>query len=188
MRIIAGDAKGRTIIAPKGQSTRPTQDYVREALFNIIQRDVPGAVVLDLFAGSGALALEALSRGADYAVLVDKARPAMDCIRRNISTLGACESTLCLQADWRKALQKPLPKTFDLVFLDPPYSLTLYQEITDMLAEQNLLREDALIIIEHRKNESFSLSPTFTLQDQRHYGDTGIRFYRFHAGGHDHAI
>ena len=183
MRIIAGIARGRTLLAPKGLNTRPTQDYVRESLFNIIQQDVPGATVLDLFAGSGALALEALSRGAEYVVLADKDRQAADCIRKNIETLGVAEQATFLHTDYRKALQRTFPKPFDLVFLDPPYRLTLYQQITDTLASRSMLADDALIVIEHRKNESFSLSPMFMLKDHRTYGDTAIRLYRFQAGG-----
>ncbi len=183
MRIIAGMARGRTLLAPKGLNTRPTQDYVRESLFNIIQRDVPGAIALDLFAGSGALALEALSRGAEYAVFVDKDRQAADCIRKNIETLGVAEQTTFLHTDYQKALQRSFPKPFDLVFLDPPYRLTLYQQMTDTLANRSLLADDALIVIEHRRNEAFSLSPMFILEDQRTYGDTAIRLYRFQAGG-----
>ena len=183
MRIIAGTARGRTLIAPKGQSTRPTQDYVRESLFNIIQRDVPGATVLDLFAGSGALALEALSRGAESAVLADKARPAVDCIRRNIDALVFSDQAVFLQADWRKTLRQPFDRPFDLVFLDPPYSLALYREITDTLNDQKLLADGALIVIEHRRDVPVSLSPLFALTDHRNYGDTEIDFYRFQAGG-----
>jgi 16S rRNA (guanine966-N2)-methyltransferase len=183
VRIIAGSARGRALLAPKGQSTRPTQDYVRESLFNIIQRDVPGAVVLDLFAGSGALALEALSRGAEHAVLADKARQAADCIRRNLRTLGFAGQAVCVQADWRKTLKQTFVRPFDLVFLDPPYDLTLYREIADMLAEQALLADRALIVVEHHRDSAFTLSPAFVLTDQRTYGDTAIHFYRFQAGG-----
>lgn len=183
MRIIAGNARGRTLSAPKGQSTRPTQDYVRESLFNIIQRDVPGAEVLDLFAGSGALALEALSRGADHAVLADKAKPAADCIRRNIDMLGYAGQSVLIRADWRKALRQTFERPFDLVFLDPPYSLTLYREIAETLRESRLLADGALIVIEHRRDAAAELSPPFILTDHRTYGDTEIHFYRFQTGG-----
>ncbi len=161
---------------------------MRESLFNIIARDVPGATVLDLFAGSGALALEALSRGAEYAVLADKARLATECIRRNIDTLGFGGQAAFIQADWRKALRQKFERPFDLVFLDPPYSLTLYREITDMLNEYELLANDALIVIEHRRNEAIALSPLFISTDHRPYGETEIHFYRFQAGGQNNEV
>ena len=186
MRIIAGSAGGRTIVSPKGQNTRPTQDHVRESLFNIIRRDVPDTKVLDLFAGSGALGLEALSRGACRAVLADKAGKAIDCIRRNVETLGFAQQSTVLRGDWRGVLQRLENSSFDLVFLDPPYSLTQYREITDALIENELLSDDALIVIEHRKDVMPELSPPFTLKNNRTYGDTVIHFYRFNAGGnHD---
>ena len=186
MRIIAGTARGRTIIAPKGQNTRPTQDYVRESLFNIIQRDVPEANVLDLFAGSGALALEALSRGARRAVMADQSRQAIECIRRNTETLGFSQQTLIAQGDWKSVVQRIENETFDLVFLDPPYQLSKYGEITDRLQNRQLLARDALIIIEHRKDVDIALSTDFVCGGFRTYGgDTVIHFYRFNAGGNN---
>jgi len=185
MRIIAGTARGRTLIAPKGRSTRPTQDYVRESLFNIIQRDVPDAVVLDLFAGSGALALEALSRGAAQAAMVDRSRQAIDCIRRNTEALGFTERANILQGDWRSAIER-LSNTqnrFDLVFLDPPYDLVLYAGITELLRTDKLLAQGALIVIEHQRNASLELSPFFLLRDIRTYGDTAIHLFTFDTGG-----
>ena len=185
MRIISGSARGRTLTAPRGRDTRPTQDYVRESLFNIIQRDVPGSTVLDLFAGSGALALEALSRGASRAVLADRSRQATECIRRNAETLGFTEQSEILQCDWRTALAR-LARSgacFDLVFLDPPYELALYPEMVESLASRQLLADGALIVIEHRKDIRFDLSPSFKPRDLRTYGDTGIHLYTYQPGG-----
>ena len=188
MRIIAGDARGRTILAPKGQTTRPTQDYVRESLFNIIQRDVPGSVVLDLFAGSGALALEALSRGAARAVLADSSRSASECIRRNVETLRYADRAVLYQGDWRAVLRQ-IPKAgsaFNLVFLDPPYQLTQYREITEQLRTAGMLAKGALIVIEHRKDVAADLSPFFRMNDRRNYGDTVISLFIFDTGGNLH--
>lgn len=185
MRIIAGQARGRTLFAPKGQLTRPTQDFVRESLFNIIQRDVPEAVVLDLFAGSGALALEALSRGAAKAVLVDCSRQAVACIRRNVEATKTSEQATILPCDWRMAVEK-LKGTgirFDLVFLDPPYLLTQYPEMTELLIDRALLADGALIVIEHRKDVRFALNPSFLPRDLRTYGDTEISLYTYRPGG-----
>ena len=185
MRIIAGKARGRTLFAPKGRHTRPTQDFVRESLFNIIQRDVPDATVLDLFAGSGALALEALSRGAERAALSDRSRQAVECIQRNTDTLGFTEQATILQCDWHAALERltSADLRFDLVFLDPPYELTQYPEMTELLANRRLLADGALIVIEHRRDIRFDLSPSFAQRDVRSYGDTEIHLYTYRQGG-----
>jgi 16S rRNA (guanine966-N2)-methyltransferase len=185
MRIIAGTARGRTLVTPKGRSTRPTQDYVRESLFNIIQRDVPEAVVLDLFAGSGALALESISRGAAKAALADCSRQAIECIRRNAETLGFSDRTTILHGDWRAAADRLSAAgfRFDLVFLDPPYDLTQYAEITEALHNRALLAQEALIIVEHQKDVALDLSPSFILRDMRTYGDTVIHLFTFDTGG-----
>ena len=123
MHIIAGQRRGAQLFAPKGMDTRPTQAKVKESLFNIIQFYVPDARVLDLFSGSGNLALEALSRGAETAVMVDMDREAAACIRRNVEKLRFESCTQLLKCDWRQAVMQL--KTggcapFELVFLDPP--------------------------------------------------------------------
>ena len=119
MRIIAGQCGGAQLYAPRGMDTRPTQDKVKESLFSIIQAYVPGAQVLDLFAGSGALALEALSRGADFAALADRDREAVSCIRRNGEKLRFMDAMRIYAGDWRQALSqmKGEERRFDLVFL-----------------------------------------------------------------------
>jgi 16S rRNA (guanine966-N2)-methyltransferase len=185
MRIIAGQARSRTLFAPKGRDTRPTLDFVRESLFNIIQRYVPDASVLDLFAGSGALALEALSRGAKQAVLADQSRRAIECIRRNVNTLGFAEDADILQGSWGGVLERltQAGRRFDLVFLDPPYSLTQYPEIMETLSRHKLLQSGALIIIEHQKDVCFNLPQNFVPKDCRTYGDTAITMAAFDIGG-----
>ena len=178
MRIIAGTAKGSQIFAPKGQDTRPTQDRVRESLFNILQGDVPDAVVLDLFAGSGALALEALSRGSAEAVLVDGGQEAMGCIQRNLSKLNFESRALTMKCDWQTALQQlsGRGKKFDLIFLDPPYLMTDTLEICLQLVSKELLMQDALIVVEHRKGKEPGEHPLFQKRKMRSYGDTEISF------------
>ena len=125
MRIIGGDARGRTIVAPAGAKTRPTQDYVRESLFNIIRWDVEDARVLDLFAGTGALSLEALSRGARSAVLVDMDRAAGAAIRKNMETSRLSEKCRLIPRDYHAAMDVLAAEgaRFDLVFIDPPYKM-----------------------------------------------------------------
>ena len=125
MRIIAGEAKGRKLYAPGGEDTRPTADRIRESVFGILGSRTQGARVLDLFGGTGALALEALSRGATGATIVDSNVKAVACIRRNAeAVLGAeCSARAeIIRADYRKAIER-LTGAYDLVFLDPPYRM-----------------------------------------------------------------
>ena len=184
MRIIAGEARGRTIIAPKGQDTRPTQDYVRESLFNILRSDVEGAQVLDLFAGSGALALEALSRGAESAVMVDCAADAIQCIQRNVDALRMTERAMVIRADWQPALERLTRSgaVFTLVFLDPPYRMGDLGPLCRQLADHGLLAPDALLVVEHSREFPPTPGPTFSQRDVRRYGDTEIHFFTFQGG------
>lgn len=187
MRIIAGSAKGSQIFAPKGQDTRPTQDRVRESLFNILQGHVEDAHVLDLFAGSGALSLEAISRGAKMAAMVDQAQDAMVCIQRNIAKLGFGDRTLTLKCDWKKALARLSEEgyAFDLVFLDPPYRIEDTGEMCDQMADIHLLRPEALMVIEHRKDVRPTPGEAFAYQQTRLYRDTEISFFTYTGGGAD---
>ena len=179
MRIIAGNARGRTLTAPAGSTTRPTQDYVRESLFNILMPRLEGARVLDLFAGTGALSLEALSRGADSAVLCDRDRPALACIRRNIESVGVGSRCRVFSGDYLSCLRSLCGKgAFDIVFLDPPYRMENTGEICEMLSEYALLTRDALIVVEHRRGLPPVLGECFESTDCRRYGDTEITFVR----------
>ena len=125
MRIIAGSARGTPLLAPRGMDTRPTQDKVKESLFNMLQGAWEGGAALDLFAGSGALGLEAVSRGAELAVLVDQSKEAAQCIRRNIEKLRFQDRAELLNCDWKQAVSKLARegRRFELVFLDPPYRM-----------------------------------------------------------------
>lgn len=184
MRIIAGEARGRTLQAPKGMDTRPTQDYIRESLFNILRLQVEQAQVLDLFAGSGALALEAISRGAAHAVLVDMAPSAIACIQKNVETLRYQEQTTVLRADWRMALERlaTSEQRFSLVFLDPPYRMTDTNTVCERLAACGLLLPGALVVIEHRRGVEAPPAQAFTKKDARLYGDTQIDFWNYNGG------
>ena len=146
MHIIAGQRRGAQLFAPKGMDTRPTQAKVKESLFNIIQAYVPEARVLDLFAGSGNLALEALSRGAQHAVMVDMDREAAACIRKNVDKLRFEDCTSLYKCDWRQAIAQMKAQgvePFDLVFLDPPYRMLELNEMCAALADSGLLAEEA---------------------------------------------
>ncbi len=183
MRIIAGSAKGSQIFAPKGHDTRPTQDRVRESLFNILQGEVQGATVLDLFAGSGALALEAISRGASQAVAVEHDRGAMVCILRNIAKLGFVEQVQALGCDWLQATKKlqAMGMRFDLVFLDPPYAMVEVGEVCAQMERMSLLQAGALLVVEHIRGSPPSPPQAFHLRTRRVYGDTEITLLDYRA-------
>ncbi|MBU4033405.1 MAG: 16S rRNA (guanine(966)-N(2))-methyltransferase RsmD, partial [Proteobacteria bacterium] len=155
MRIISGSARGRKLLAPGqlfGDLIRPTSDRAREAIFNILAAKIADARVLDLFAGTGALGLEALSRGASLAVFVDGQRSVTELIQRNITLCGFSERATVLQRDLARGLSfltaiQPLPE-FDLVFLDPPYGSTFAQRGLEYLADGTFLGAKAIIVLE----------------------------------------
>lgn len=188
MRIIAGTAKGRTIAAPKGMDTRPTLDRVRESLFSILMPWLPDARVLDLFAGSGALGLEAISRGAQEAVFADIARAAQEAVQGNIETLRMQGSATLLRMDWRMALRKLASegKPFDLVFLDPPYQLAQAGEMLETLRESGLLTEESLVVYEHGADTPPDTTG-WHVHDERTYRDTIITFLQLPEGGNGDA-
>lgn len=181
MRIIAGSKRGATIYAPRGQDTRPTQDRVRESLFNIIRAWIPDASVLDLFAGSGALGLEAVSRGAREAVLVDCAQEAYAVVCRNIDKLGFADRARALRLDCDRALQRLSREgaRFDVVFLDPPYRMEDTGALCRSMRALGLLRDGALIVIEHRAGAVPQPGEGFRPLDERRYHDTAIHMFAF---------
>lgn len=180
MRIIAGTARGRAIETPGGWGTRPTQDRVREALFSILQMRIEGACVLDLFAGSGALGLEALSRGAAQAVFVDNSAECVRLVAKNADKLGFSERCVILRDDYRRALQR-MPEgqpAFDIVFLDPPYRLGAVPAALELLFGRGLMRAGAVAACEHDANTMIEDDPggLYAVRDRRRYGSTGYTF------------
>jgi 16S rRNA (guanine966-N2)-methyltransferase len=177
MRIVAGRFGGRGLVAPRGRATRPTSDRVREALFSILisSGSVDGARVLDLFAGSGALAIEALSRGALHAVLIDSSAAAVAAIRRNLAAVGADADVR--RQDALKYLEgaRRDARLYDLVFLDPPYrhASALGRELSSALGP--VLAPAARVVAESDRRAPLELD--LTLLDERRYGDTLIRIY-----------
>jgi len=173
MRVVAGEYRGRRLIAPKGTATRPTADRVREALFNILG-DVSGAVVLDLYAGSGALGIEALSRGAAAATFVDRDERALAAVRSNLEAFGAVARVV--RSDAIAFLRRDQGAMYDLVFADPPYDSApeLGTGLSELLPE--VVAEDAVIVTESDKRSPLEL--TLPLADERTYGDTRIAIHR----------
>ena len=179
MRVIAGEMRSRKLKAPEGMDTRPTADRVKEALFSIIQAKLYGARVLDLYAGSGALALEAISRGADSAVLVDCAAKACQAIQENIDALNCGDRAKLLRMKDTAALAALQARgdRFDLIFLDPPYRMDT-APICRAIMEGNLLRPGGMIVIEHGRETPPHIDQPLVMTDHREYGELLSDFRR----------
>lgn len=169
MRIIAGQWRGRRISAPAGREVRPTGDRVREAWMSILQHRLPGAHVLDLFAGSGALGLEALSRGAVHADFVENGAASVRTIRENIATLDAGDRATVHRTDALRFIETLEPETHDVAFADPPYRLGLAVAVAERWLEKPFA---GVIGIEHEARLAMPEGG-----DSRRYGDTVITFY-----------
>ncbi len=177
MRIIAGSARGRSFDAPQGRDTRPTLDRVKEAIFGSIQFQVPGAVVLDLFSGSGNMGLEALSRGAKEAVCVDASPACAALIRKNGEKLGLNEGLRVLNADYRAALSTMLyeGKQADLVFLDPPYASGFAADAVQVIFREGLLKPGGAVIVEHAWDQPPALGEgPWQVARVKKYGACGV--------------
>ena len=171
MRLIAGNLKGRRLTPPKDQLSRPTADRAREALFSILSsRDaIPdGGLVLDCFAGTGALGLEALSRGAARATFMERHPAALSVLKANIDDLGVAATCTILKVDATKP--PPAPHPCDLAFLDPPYNQGLVVPCLESVLRQGWLKPAATIVVEISATESIALPPAFVQQDERRYG------------------
>jgi len=182
MRITSGTFRGRVLKTPKGEATRPTSGLARETLFNILARDIPDARVLDLFAGSGSVGLEALSRGAAHAVFVEKARPALACLRENIVALGVADRVAVLPLPVDRALDNlaRAGETFDLIFLDPPFAdAEACARILTAVADTCLLAPDGHLVAQHDArlplSERAGKLERYRLQK---IGDNALSFWR----------
>ncbi len=187
MRIVAGKYRSQAIEAPKGLATRPTLDRVRQALFNVLEHgpaqvDFEGARVLDLFAGSGALGLEALSRGARFAIFVDDQPAARAVIRRNVEALGLTGTTKIWRRDATKLGDAGRLAPFDVVFCDPPYGKGLGEQALAAAADGLWLAPHGIAVLEERAGvETTPLSSAFAVIDRRRYGETDILIARLES-------
>jgi 16S rRNA (guanine966-N2)-methyltransferase len=190
MRIIAGSARGRRLEAPKGRTVRPTSDRVREALFSSLRDEVPRAAVLDLFAGTGALGIEALSRAAASATFVEREPAVVQALRRNIATAGVEDRALVVRADATGFVDRPRGGPFTLVFADPPYDQP-FEMVVDLLVRLHTaggLAHPAIVVVERDKRdpaladldgaEHVDARGLLAIDRQRSYGDTVLLYLR----------
>lgn len=178
MRVISGKARGITLKTPQGQKTRPTADRVKEAMFSIIQFDIPGAKVLDLFGGTGQLGIEALSRGASQAVFVDFQDDACKLIRENLRRVGMSDQAQVVRGDYLAYL-RTCRETFDLVLLDPPYAEVFMENALNMLAEIDILQSGGIIVCERPIGKDIPWEyPGYQRSKDYKYGNTLITLYR----------
>ena len=181
MRIISGKARGTKLYTLEGTNTRPTLDRVKESIFNIIQNKIEGAIVLDLFAGSGAIGLECLSRGAERAILCDKSKEATEIIKRNIKKTHMEEKTQIINADFESCLGKLKNEQFDLIYIDPPYATDYIFKSLKKIKEFKIAKKESLIIIE-TDDEQRILKEIgnigIEIVDKRKYGRATIIFLK----------
>ncbi len=173
MRVISGSARGRKLLAPEGLDTRPTTDRVKESIFNIIMPFLPAENILDLFAGSGALGIEALSRGTSHGVFVETDKSAIAIIRKNIDLARIAERTELIAADALSYLNRTSLK-FDIIFLDPPYNTGLLTKAINIIYEKNLLTEDGIIVAESEYMGESPNTEHFDIKKSAKYGKTTV--------------
>lgn len=181
MRIIAGKAKGTKLYTLEGENTRPTLDRVKESLFNIIQNEIQDSIFLDLFSGSGAIGLEAVSRGARKAILCDKSKEACMIIRKNIEKTHALENAELYQADFKEVLNNKIHEKLDIIFLDPPYKTDFAIDAIQIVLKEDLLNQNAMIVIETDDSNKIlkSLeSIDCEIKDVRKYGRAYLIFLK----------
>lgn len=180
MRVVAGEAKGRPLKAVPGNGTRPTTDKVKEAIFSMIGPFFDGGVALDLFAGTGGLAIESLSRGAERAIFVDADAKSIEVVRANLKATGFEKQSEVYRNDAERAL-KVLAKrdtAFDLVFLDPPYRMKNGDELLLRMEESGLLQPGAVIVLEYESSYEYPEAfGSFSLRRKAVYGDTAVSIY-----------
>ncbi|MHB1354976.1 MAG: 16S rRNA (guanine(966)-N(2))-methyltransferase RsmD [Anaerolineae bacterium] len=178
MRVITGVAKGRRLLAVPGEGTRPITDRVKESLFDILAGDVEGSVWLDLFAGTGGVGIEALSRGAEHVVFVDKMRKAVDVLRKNLEITQLSDSARVHCTDAFRYLRQAPTDYFDYIYVAPPQYLDLWAKALAIIDECSLLRPDGLVIVQVHPKELHPVTLTNLIQTQeRRYGSTALVFY-----------
>jgi 16S rRNA (guanine(966)-N(2))-methyltransferase RsmD len=177
MRVITGSARGAKLKTLEGLATRPTSDRVKEAVFNIIQFDIEGRRVLDLFAGSGQLAIEALSRGAEYAVLVDQSQEATKVIKENLKKVKFDQKASVFQMDYLRYLATSHER-FDIIFLDPPYAEKSLENALQKISEIDILSEGGIIVCERSRDKVLPATVgNLICSKDYNYGKTAVNLY-----------
>lgn len=175
MRVIAGSARGRRLLAPEGRSTRPTTDRVKESIFNIIQFDIPGRSVLDLFAGSGQMGIECLSRGAESCVFVENHRRARQIVQKNLEISGLADKGRLIAGDAFEALNRLAGEKFGLILLDPPYGGELMNRALACIGQIDNLQTGGIIVCESAREDRIQPPPPpYRVKKQFFYGATAI--------------
>ncbi len=172
MRIVGGLKKGSRLRVSK-RGVRPTKAIVREAIFNIIGNLIPGADVLDIFAGSGALGLESLSRGAQRCVFIDKNTSTL---KKNIDTLNVSNKCRIIKADFAHGIRMLRSRSFDIIFLDPPYHGSYIDRAMSAIGKYKVLRANGIVVVEHGSDQEVTVPPEFIVSKKRTYGDTAVLF------------
>ena len=173
MRVISGSARGRKLLSLEGEATRPTTDRVKESMFNLCMDYVRSAAVLDLFAGSGALGIEALSRGAEKCTFVENASDALDVVRKNLENTRLSDAAHIHRGDAISFLDKT-KETYSLIFLDPPYDGGFYIPVLSKIREKGILQNDGILVMEMRADMEISLPEGFSVLKERTYGKIKI--------------
>ncbi|MEC0247249.1 16S rRNA (guanine(966)-N(2))-methyltransferase RsmD [Paenibacillus chitinolyticus] len=186
MRVISGSARGRSLKAVPGMSTRPTTDKVKEAIFSMIGPYFDGGAGLDLFAGTGGLGIEALSRGLDTCIFIDLEKKSLDTVRHNLEVTGLTDRAEIYRNDAGRALKalEKRGKQFGLVFLDPPYRFKITGELMQKMKGLGLLEQGATIVVEHDAADKLpEVFEGFVMQRRADYGDTAVTLYTFEDTG-----
>lgn len=180
MRIISGLARGTKLYTLEGEQTRPTLDRVKEALFNIIQNEIPNSTFLDLFSGSGAIGLEAASRGAKKAILCDNAKKAIQIIKKNIEKTHLQNKIELYQLDYEELLKNKINEELDIVFIDPPYQTDYAIKSIKIILENKLVNENTIIIVETDREEIIKHIEKMQvdIEDKRKYGRATLVFLK----------
>lgn len=179
MRVISGEKRGLNLLSLDGENTRPTLDRVKETLFNVINFELMDKNLLDVFGGSGSLTIEGLSRRADLAYIIENDKDAIDIINKNIAKAGYEDKCKVFKGDFKDKLFEISKEDikFSICFIDPPYDSTFYEEVLELLVKYDLLNDDAIIIMEHRKNRKIEAND-FILYKEKTFSKNMLSFYK----------
>lgn len=181
MRVISGKVRGLKLNTPKNEDVRPTTDRVKESLFNMINAYIMDSDILDLFAGTGSLGIECLSRGSNRCVFVDKSKESIDIVKSNIKKARMDEQSTIMNIDFKNAIKTLGNKNerFDVIFMDPPYYKNMFIDALSAIDENNLIKDDGIIVVEHDTKNSFpdNIGKLYKSRDKK-YGNTTLTFYK----------